>query len=105
MGQRQLRCEGNMIHFIVGIGVMLNRMFNQWIYEKLRSAIIRLRVNFVELFKESEMKAKGSNPYNKRKDKNSKMAFAKTEKSVKPVAKDTNKTRRKMVKPTKKATI
>ena len=48
------------------------------------------------------MKAKGSNPYNKREDKVSKKAFAATEKGVKPVAKDTNKTRRKMVKPTKK---
>lgn len=47
------------------------------------------------------MKAKGSNPYNKREDKNDKKAFARTEKSVKAVAKDTNKTRRKMKKPTK----
>jgi hypothetical protein len=47
------------------------------------------------------MKAKGSNPFNKRSDMNEKKAFARTEKSVKPVAKDTNKTRRKMVKPTK----
>jgi hypothetical protein len=39
-------------------------------------------------------------PYNKRNVANSKKAFASTEKSVKPVAKDTNKTRRKMVKPT-----
>jgi hypothetical protein len=35
-----------------------------------------------------------SNPYNKREDKNNKKAFAETEKSVKSVAKDTNKTRR-----------
>lgn len=46
------------------------------------------------------MKAKGSNPYNKRADDNDKKAFGRTEKSVKPVAKDTNKTRRRMVKPT-----
>jgi hypothetical protein len=46
------------------------------------------------------MKAKGSTPYNKRSDAIAKKAFASTEKSVKPVAKDTNKTRRKIVKPT-----
>lgn len=37
-------------------------------------------------------------PYNRREDKNAKKAFAKTEKGVKPVAKDTNKTRRKRFK-------
>jgi len=42
------------------------------------------------------------NPYNKREMKNDRKAFNKTEKTVKPVAKDTNKTRRKMVKPTKR---
>jgi len=42
-----------------------------------------------------------SNPFNKREDKNAKKAFAKTKSDVKPVAKDTNKTKRKMVKPTK----
>ena len=47
------------------------------------------------------MKAKKSNPFNKFEDKNDRKAFAKTEKSVKPVAKDSNKTRRKRVKPTK----
>jgi len=41
------------------------------------------------------------NPYDKRKVKNSKKAKDETEKGVKPVAKDTNKTRRKMVKPAK----
>lgn len=46
------------------------------------------------------MKAKGSLPYNKRSDEVAKKAFKATEKSVKPVAKDTNKTRRKIVKPT-----
>lgn len=40
-------------------------------------------------------------PYNKREVSNAKKAFNRTEKSVKPVAKDTNKTRRKMVKPTR----
>lgn len=40
-------------------------------------------------------------PFDKRENKDKKKAFANTEKSVKPVAKDTNKTRRKMVKPTK----
>lgn len=39
-------------------------------------------------------------PYDKRKVMNSKKAKNKTEKSVKSVAKDTNKTRRKIVKPT-----
>lgn len=47
------------------------------------------------------MKAKGSNPYNRKEDKNDKKAFANTNKTVKPVAKDTNKTRRKMKKPMK----
>jgi hypothetical protein len=35
------------------------------------------------------------NPYEKRKVSNAKKAFSKTIKTVKPVAKDTNKTRRK----------
>lgn len=39
-------------------------------------------------------------PYNKREVKNKDKAFAKTEKAVAPVAKDTNKTRRKIKKPT-----
>lgn len=45
------------------------------------------------------MKAKKPVPFNKREVKNEKKAFARTEKSVKPVAKDTNKTRRDMKKP------
>ncbi len=45
------------------------------------------------------MKANKPVPMNKREVKNEKKAFARTEKSVKPVAKDTNKTRRKMKKP------
>lgn len=40
-------------------------------------------------------------PYDKREQKDMKKAIAKTERGVKPVAKDTNKTRRKMVNPTK----
>lgn len=40
-------------------------------------------------------------PYDQREVKNKKKAFAKTKKTVKPVAKDTNKTRRKIVKPTR----
>lgn len=51
------------------------------------------------------MKSSKVNPFDKRKNKNEKKAHAITEKSVKAVAKDTNKTRRKMIKPTKKATI
>jgi hypothetical protein len=47
------------------------------------------------------MKAKKVNPYNKRETEDDAKAFAKTEKSVKAVAKDTNKTRRKRMKPTK----
>lgn len=45
---------------------------------------------------------KEKSPYNVREEKVTKKAFASTAKSVKPVAKDTNKTRRKMVKPTSK---
>lgn len=41
------------------------------------------------------MQAKKPNPYNKREVKNEKKAFQNTDKSVKPVAKDTNRTRRK----------
>jgi hypothetical protein len=39
-----------------------------------------------------------ASPYNKREDKNAKKAFSDTEKGIKPVAKDTNKTRRKETK-------
>lgn len=45
------------------------------------------------------MKAKKVNPFDKKEAKNDKKSFARTEKTVKPVAKDTNKTRRKMSKP------
>jgi hypothetical protein len=41
------------------------------------------------------------NPYNKREMKNNKKAFKKTANTEEPVAKDTNKTRRKRMKPTK----
>lgn len=47
------------------------------------------------------MKGKAPRPYDRREVANEKKAIAKTVKGVKPVAKDTNKTRRKMVKPTK----
>ena len=47
------------------------------------------------------MQAKKPNPYNRREVKNETKAFSNTKKSVKDVKKDTNKTRRKMVKPTK----
>lgn len=43
-------------------------------------------------------------PYNEREVKDDKRAMASTKKSTKPVAKDTNKTRRKVVKPTKEGT-
>ena len=46
------------------------------------------------------MQAKKPNPFNKREVKDAKKAFARTAKTEKPVAKDTNKTRRRMVKPT-----
>lgn len=39
-------------------------------------------------------------PYDKRKVMNAKKAKARTVKQIKPVAKDTNKTRRRMAKPT-----
>ena len=44
------------------------------------------------------MKSAKPLPYNKRETKDAKKAFAATEKSVKPVADDTNKTRRKETK-------
>lgn len=47
------------------------------------------------------MKSKKSVPYDREYVKDKKKAFANTNKTVKPVAKDTNKTRRKIVKPTK----
>lgn len=49
-------------------------------------------------------KVKKSVPYNKRYAELEKKAFKSTDKSVKPVAKDTNKTRRKIVKPTVQGT-
>ncbi len=64
-----------------------------------KDQLIRLK-KLIE--KELDMKAKKVNPYNKREVKDNANAFAKTEKTVKPVAKDTNKTRRKMKKPVKK---
>ena len=49
---------------------------------------------------ERKTSGKDKSPYNRREEKDDKKAFKVTSKSVKPVAKDTNKTRRKMVKPT-----
>lgn len=52
-------------------------------------------------FKEQQMKI---NPYDKREKKDDKKAFTATKNTVKPVAKDTNKTRRKnTLKPLKNA--
>lgn len=45
---------------------------------------------------------KDKNPLDRRSEKVTDKAFKSVAKSVKPVAKDTNKTRRKMVKPTKR---
>ena len=47
------------------------------------------------------MKGMKPKPFDRREETAKKKAFAKTSSDVKPVAKDTNKTRRKMVKPTK----
>jgi hypothetical protein len=47
------------------------------------------------------MKGKKANPFKMRESKNDKKAVANTRKSVKPVARDTNKTRRKRIKPTR----
>jgi hypothetical protein len=41
------------------------------------------------------MKSKKENPFNQREGKNDRKAFSNTKKTVKPVAKDTNATRRK----------
>lgn len=54
----------------------------------------------MSISKEKKMKGKAV-PYDKREVKDKKKAFSKTAKTVKAVAKDTNKTRRNMVKPTK----
>ena len=45
---------------------------------------------------------KDKNPYNRRSEEVTKKDFAKQERAVKPVAKDTNKTRRNMKTPMKK---
>ncbi len=52
--------------------------------------------------KEQVMQAKKAVPFNRREVKNERKAFGRTEKSVKPVAKDTNKTRRNMKTPMSK---
>jgi hypothetical protein len=52
--------------------------------------------------KKAKLPAAGNvEPYNREQYAKAKKAMKSTEKSVKPVAKDTNKTRRKMEKPTK----
>lgn len=53
------------------------------------------------LYDRSKGRKKMVKPYDKEFEANKKVAFKKTNKSVKDVAKDTNKTRRKRVKPTK----
>ena len=50
------------------------------------------------------MEKEDKSPYNRRAEKDDKKAFKKQTKAVKPVAKDTNKTRRKIEKPTKEGT-
>ncbi len=47
------------------------------------------------------MKSKMTRPYDIRESKDRKKAYVNTNKTVKPVAKDTNKTRRKTSKPTR----
>lgn len=63
-----------------------------------RKQLIQLKKVIEE---ELDMKGKKVNPFDKREEKNDAKAFAQTENTVKPVAKDTNKTRRKRMKPTK----
>lgn len=50
----------------------------------------------------SKGKSLDKSPYKRQEEKVTKKAFKEVGKSVKPVAKDTNKTRRRMVKPTAK---
>lgn len=50
--------------------------------------------------KKVKKKSMDENPYDRRGEKITKRAFKSVTKSVAPVAKDTNKTRRKVVKPT-----
>lgn len=49
----------------------------------------------MDIRKPRKKKAIDENPYNRRSEKDTKIAFKSVEQSVKPVAKDTNKTRRK----------
>jgi len=58
----------------------------------------------MEMHKRKASKGQDRSPYNRHEDKAMDKAFKSVEKSVKPVAKDTNKTRRKMVKPTAEGT-
>lgn len=55
--------------------------------------------------KKSRGNALDKNPYNRRGEKVKKVAFKDIDRSVKPVAKDTNKTRRKVVKPTSRGPL
>jgi hypothetical protein len=55
----------------------------------------------MDIRKRKASKSLDKNPYDRREEAVTKRAFRAVEKSVKPVAKDTNKTRRKVVKPTK----
>jgi hypothetical protein len=52
--------------------------------------------------RKSASKGLDKSPYKRQEEKVTKKAFKEVGKSVKPVAKDTNKTRRRMVKPTAK---
>ena len=61
--------------------------------------MIKLRYQLNKEIGEIEMKEK---PFDKREDKDTKKAFKRTNKSVKPVAKDKNSTRRKMSTPMKR---
>jgi hypothetical protein len=54
----------------------------------------------MEIHKRKGGHGRDKDPYDRREDKVTAKAFKSVDKSVKPVAKDTNKTRRKMVLPT-----
>lgn len=58
----------------------------------------------MEMHNRKADKGKDRSPYNRHEDKTMDKAFKAVSKSVAPVAKDTNKTRRKMVKPTEEGT-
>ncbi len=58
----------------------------------------------MEMHKRKASKGQDRSPYNRHEDKVMNKAFKSVEKSVAPVAKDTNKTRRKVEKPTDEGT-